>query len=314
MSERLEAAPLPGLATWPGWCCSYCAAPLLLRAHGLFCQAEGRFFSSVDGVYRLLPEERRREILPFLEMYQRVRRDEGWRARPGLPEPSAQAGHAALWRTRAQNFRRAMDAADRALAPGTWRVLEIGAGCAWASLRLLERGFRVAAIDVNLDPDDGLRAAERISPLAEHLPRAEAEMEALPFEPASFDLVVAAGSLHHTTRLSRTLVEVRRVTRRGGVLLVWDSPVYRRREDGEAMVAARMQRHRDRYGVVMPREGESGYLVLGEMQDLFRSAGWLLEVQGWPGRVRESLRDVIEKSRGGRRTARFPVLVARRDG
>ena len=123
-----------------------------------------------------------------------------------------------------------------------------------------------------------------------------------------------SASISASARLSRTLVEVRRVTRRGGVLLAWDSPVYRRREDGEAMVAARMQRHRDRYGVVMPREGESGYLVLGEMQDLFRSAGWLLEVQGWPGRIRESLRDLIEKARGGRRTARFPVLVARRDG
>jgi SAM-dependent methyltransferase len=268
----------------------------------------------VDGVYRLLPEERRREILPFLEMYQRVRRDEGWRACPGLPEVPASAGHAAIWRTRAGTFRRAMEAAERALPAGTWRVLEIGAGCCWASLRLLERGHRVAAVDVNLDADDGLRAAERISPLAEHLPRAEAEMEALPFEPGSFDLVVATGSLHYTARLSRTLVEVRRVTRRGGVLLVWDSPVYRRREDGEAMVAARMQRHRDRYGVVMPREGESGYFVVGELVDLFRSAGWQLDIQGWPGLLREWLRDLVEKGRGGRRTARFPVLVARRDG
>lgn len=285
-----------------------------MRAHGLFCAAEGRFFASVDGVYRLLPEERRREILPFLEMYQRVRRDEGWQARPGLPEPDPRAGHAALWRMRAATFRRAAEAAERALAPGTWRVLELGAGCCWAGLRLLERGCRVAAVDVNLDSDDGLRAAERISPLAEHLPRAEAEMEALPFEPASFDLVVATGSLHHTARLSRTLVEVRRVTRRGGVLLAWDSPVYRRREDGEAMVAARMRRHRDRYGVVMPREGESGYFVLGELRDVFQSAGWQLEVEGWPGRVRESLRDVIERARSGRRTARFPLLLARRDG
>jgi SAM-dependent methyltransferase len=314
VTERAEIDVGPDRPLWPGWCCSYCSQPLLPRPHGLFCDAEGRFFANVGGIYRLLPEERRREILPFLEMYQRVRRDEGWRARPGLPETLPDAPNAAVWKLRAASFRRAMDVLGRALPAMTWRALEIGAGCCWASLRLLERGHRVAAVDVNLDPDDGLPAADRISPLAEHLPRAEAEMESLPFEPGSFDLVLATGALHYTSRLSRTLVELRRVTRRGGVLIAWDSPVYRRREDGEAMVSARMQRHRDRYGVAMPREGESGYLVLGELAGLFASAGWMLEVHGWPGRPREIFRDALEKARVGRRTARFPVLLARRDG
>ena len=60
-------------------------------------------------------------------------------------------------------------------------------------------------------------------------------MEALPLEPRRFDLVIAPGSLHQASRLSRALVELRRVTRRGGVLLALDSPVFRRREDGEAV-------------------------------------------------------------------------------
>ena len=314
MTERAETAYAQDLASWPGWCCSYCSSPLLLRPHGLFCHAEGRFFASVSGVYRLLPEERRREILPFLEMYQRVRRDEGWSALPILPNLPPGARHADIWKRRAVAFRRAVEIAGKAMGPGPWRVLEIGAGNCWTGLRLMERGHRVAAVDVNLDPMDGLVAAERISPLAEHLPRAEAEMEALPFEPYSFDLVAASAALHYTSRLARTLVELRRVTRRGGMLLVWDSPVYRRREDGEAMVAARMRRHQDRYGVVAPREGEAGYLVLGELKDLFASAGWLLEVHGWPGHLREALRDLVEKGRVGRRTARFPILLGRRDG
>jgi SAM-dependent methyltransferase len=275
---------------------------------------EGRFFASVNGVYRLLPEERRREILPFLEMYQRVRRDEGWVASPSLPETAPTAPQAAVWRQRAVSYRRAAELAGRALGSGPWRALEIGAGCCWAGLRLMEHGHRVAAVDVNLDALDGLVAAERVSPLAEHLPRAEAEMEALPFEPGVFDLVIAAAALHYTSRLARTLVELRRVTRRGGILLVWDSPVYRRREDGEGMVAARMRRHQDRYGVVPPREGEAGYLVHGELTGLFENAGWGLEIHGWPGRAREGLWDLLDKARHGRRTARFPVLLARRDG
>jgi SAM-dependent methyltransferase len=169
-------------------------------------------------------------------------------------------------------------------------------------------------VDVDLDPEDGLQAAPALLPEAASLERAEAEMDALPLEPQSFELVVAGASLHHTVSLSRTLVELRRVTRRGGALLVLDSPVYRRRADGEAMVAERMRAQAQRYRVAVPRESQSGYLVLPELHDAFRSAGWLLSVHGWPGPPRELLRDAIEIARHGRRTARFPVLVARRDG
>ena len=57
-----------------------------------------------------------------------------------------------------------------------------------------------------------------------------------------------------------------------------------------------------------------GYLVWSELAGLFEGAGWRLEVNGWPGRLREMARDAVERARWGRRTARFPVLVGRRDG
>jgi SAM-dependent methyltransferase len=297
-----------------GWCCSYCAAPLETHGHGLFCRAEGRWFATQDGVHRLLPEARRRELLPAVEMYQRVRRDEGWRAEPGLPEVPAAHPHSRRWRSRGAALHQACALATARLGPGPWRVLEVGAGCCWAGVRLADAGHRVAAIDLNLDPDDGLRAAERVSPSAAMLLRAEAEMEALPVEPASFDLVLAADSLHHAPRLARTLVELRRVTRREGMLVVLDSPVYRRREDGEAVVAERMRAQARRYGVPMDRDRQPGYLVAGELAGLFRSAGWSLEVHGWPGPAGDWGRALLDVLRHGRRTARFPILLARRDG
>lgn len=55
-----------GLDREAGWCCSYCSAPLEVQAHGLYCAAERRWFASLDGVHRLLPEERRRQLGPFL--------------------------------------------------------------------------------------------------------------------------------------------------------------------------------------------------------------------------------------------------------
>jgi SAM-dependent methyltransferase len=299
--------------SWIGWCCSYCSGPLTPRGSSLFCAREGRWFASLDGVNRLLPEERRRELLPYLELYRRVRRDEGWFAEPGLPEVPRGHRHEAVWRLRARHFKAAMMLLTGRLGPGPWRVLEAGAGSAWVSLRLLEAGHHVVATDVNLDDADGLLAPNRSLAAPSLLPRAEAEMEALPFEPGLFDLVVVAGALHHTPRLGRALVEMRRVTRPGGLLAVLDSPVYRRRADGEAMVARRMEDLGRKYGAAIPRESQAGYLVIGELPGAFRSAGWSLEVQGWPGQMTEWTRDALEVAKHGRRTARFPVLVGSRD-
>jgi SAM-dependent methyltransferase len=299
---------------WVGWCCSYCASPLEPRGHGLFCAAEGRWFATQEGVHRLLPDERRREIQPFLELYQLVRRDEAWRAEPGLPDVPPSHPHAALWRARAQRFRQGLSLVASRMGARPWRVLEVGAGCCWASARLLNGGHQVAAVDINLDREDGLFAAAKLLDDPGRLPRAEAEMDALPIEPGSFDLVLASGSLHYSPHPSRTLVELRRVTARGGSLLVLDSPVYRRRTDGEAMVAQRMREHARRYPLATVREGQSSYLVVGELDELFRSAGWKLELHGWPDPLRETLRDLMEIGRHGRRTARFPIIVGRRDG
>jgi SAM-dependent methyltransferase len=299
--------------SWVGWCCSYCSAPVAARGAGLYCAAEGRWFASQEGVHRLLPEDRRHELLPYLELYRRVRRDEGFVAEAGLPEVAGRHSHEAAWRRRAASFKMALGRAEAALGPGPWRVLEVGAGSAWASLRLLEAGHHVVATDINLDPDDGLLAANRFLVSPARLPRAEAEMEALPFEPALFDLVVAVGALHHAPRLSRALLEMRRVTRRGGLLVVIDSPVYRRRADGEARVAERMEDLSRKYRVAIPRESQADYLVVGEMAGAFRSAGWSLEVRGWPRGAAEWAGDLLEMGGHGRRGARFPVLIGSRD-
>ncbi len=300
--------------SWVGWCCSYCAAPLEPRGHGLYCAAEGRWFATDHGVHRLLPDERRRELQPFLELYQRIRRDEGWKVEPGLPAVAPSHVHAAAWRERAARFRDALEIARLRLGPGPWRVLDVGAGCCWASARLAEAGHRVAAVDVNLDPDDGLLAANLLVSDPSLVPRAEADMEALPIEPSVFDLVFASDALHHAAQLTRTLVELRRVTRRDGVLLVIDSPTYGRREVGEAAVAERMQRYGARYGFAIPRESQPGYFVIGELPALFRDAGWNLEVHGWPNAVRARLAAGLDRLTRGRSQARFPILVARRDG
>jgi SAM-dependent methyltransferase len=146
------------------------------------------------------------------------------------------------------------------------------------------------------------------------LPRAEAELDALPLEPGRVDLVVAEGSLHDTPSVSRALVEMRRVVRRGGVLVVVDSPVFRRRADGDAFVVQAMKEERALVGMAVPRDFRPGYLVRADLADQFRDAGWSARVVGWPPPLRERALDLSRLVRGARPAPRFPVLVARRDG
>jgi SAM-dependent methyltransferase len=278
------------------------------------CEDEGRFFASSGGVYRLLEETRRSQLRPFLEMEHRLRRDSGFEAAPGLPDVPSAHPMATLWRGRSKRLQEGLRIAAHALGEGPLRVLEVGAGCAWASAVLSAAGHRVTAVDASLDPDDGLLAAERVLSPGTTLERAEADMEALPLEPGLFDLVLAVDALHYARGIQGTLVELRRVTRRGGALLVLESPVYARREDGEADVARRMRRLRRRYRLDLPREGQPGYLVRSELPVLFGQAGYRLEAGGLAFGFLARLVDLAAVLLGRGGLPARPVLFARRDG
>ncbi|HUG53525.1 MAG TPA: class I SAM-dependent methyltransferase [Vicinamibacteria bacterium] len=295
MNEDLLLGDAPDLPEWPGWCCSYCAAPLRPSGHGLACAREGRWFATLGGIHRLLDDQRRRELQPAVEAARRAQRDERWTA------------------GRARHFARALDLSAARLGPGPWRVLDAGAGCGWAAVRLLELGHAVVAVDIDVDEGSGLGAAAMFGGDPPRLRRAEADIESLPLEPAGMDLVLAAGVLHQAPRPARTLLELRRVTRRGGILVVIDTPVYRRAAVGERAAAERAEAGRRRYGFDPPELGR-GYLVRSELSGLFEGAGWRLEVFGWPGPLRQGASELVDAARHGRPGPRFPVLIGRRDG
>ena len=92
------------------------------------------------------------------------------------------------------------------------RVLEVGCGEGELAARLAsELGAGVVAID------QSPRMVELA--LARGVDARVADVQALPFEDGSFDVVVAAWMLYHVPDLQRGLSEVARVLRRGGRLL-----------------------------------------------------------------------------------------------
>ncbi len=103
-------------------------------------------------------------------------------------------------------------------------VLEIGAGTGLHTSVIKETGARVVATDISS------QSLELLSQKIKGVKTSVADMERLPFESQSFDIVTSAGSLSYG---EPDLVdsEIRRVLRPGGIFICVDSlnhnPVYR---------------------------------------------------------------------------------------
>lgn len=108
------------------------------------------------------------------------------------------------------------------------RVLELGAGAGLHTRALLQTGAQVIASDIS--PNSLSLLKQRFQNTPGNLKTEVADMESLPFEASSFDVIVCAGSLSYGEP-HVVDAEIRRVLRPGGMLICVDSlnhnPVYR---------------------------------------------------------------------------------------
>ena len=109
--------------------------------------------------------------------------------------------------------------------PGPFeRSLEIGSGTGYFTLNLMQDGVIRSGVCTDVSPGmlDALSAnAARLGLEVETL---ACDAAALPFEDASFDLLLGHAVLHHLPELERAFAEFRRVLRPGGVLLFAGEP------------------------------------------------------------------------------------------
>ncbi len=308
----LETQPQTRLtqSAWtPFLCCPECGGPLGESGGGLVCSRDEAFFATIAGVHRLLGHERQAELAAATAFYCRVRADEGFKHSSQLPRVPRGHAQARIWKQRARHFARFMDWLARERAQGQ-AIVDVGAGCCWAAQRLAERGHHVAALDINLDAQDGLAAVgEERDPGVE---RIEADMEFLPLSASCADVVLLNGALHFARCPQNVVAEARRILKPSGSLVILDSPLYRRSADGEAMVKKKRKDFLGRYGYAPCRDAAAGYFTVSELTRLLERSGFEVRLVGWPSRLREMGRDLIETFRHGRRTARFPMVVATR--
>src|SRR5919107_4984734 len=110
-------------------------------------------------------------------------------------------------------------------SPGPFeRSLEIGAGTGYFTLNLLQAGVMGAAVCTDISPGM-LRALEgNARTLGLDVETVACDAAELPFDDASFDLVLGHAVLHHLPRLEQAFAEFHRVLRPGGTLFFAGEP------------------------------------------------------------------------------------------
>ena len=189
----------------------------------------------------------------FLQDYRLIRHAEGrgsddnayYRA---LPFEDLSGRNTAMWQMRAKTYRYFE---KHILAPLERRIarpldiLDLGSGNCWLSYRLSLRQHRPVAVDIFRDELDGLRAASKYPTPFRVV---EAEFDNLPFPHNSADLAIFNSSFHYSTDYARTLSEAQSCLRPNGSVVILDSPLYAKAEDGRRMVEERHAEFLKRYG------------------------------------------------------------------
>jgi SAM-dependent methyltransferase len=280
---------------------------------GFVCASCGTDFAPANGIIHFLSRERASAAEAFQRQYRRVRERDGFRpASPEyyrqLPSVGAHDAHATEWRIRAESFSSLRRHALPRVGSDPVHVLDLGAGSAWLSHHLAADGHRVVAVDRLEDEADGLGACRHYAvPFA----AVQADFNALPFEPAQFDLVVFDGSLHYAVDPAATLGEAVRMLAPGGTVAVMDSPMFIRDRDGEAMVAAQLRQLEVEHGIRDPVRPGRGYLTFAGLRTAAGTHGLRGRFLPSRGPIGWRIGRQLSRVRVRRAPAAFGVWVAR---
>lgn len=276
------------------------------------CSACGTLFEQRGGVHRFLSRVRAQAAASFEQQYRLVRARDGFRPESPdyyrmLPLVTPDDRNAGVWRIRRESFAHLLDRASRLSRGRALRILDLGAGNGWLSHRLAEAGHHPVALDRLDDPVDGLGACRHY---AVRFPAVQGDFDALPFVPSQFDVVVFDGSLHYSPDPPATLAEARRMLQPSGAIVVMDSPMFARANDGEAMLKDERRRMSAEYGLVDPIRPGAGFLTFSALDRATDAVGLRGLFVPSRGPVVWRLKRRLAQLRLGRAPAAFGMWVA----
>jgi SAM-dependent methyltransferase len=287
--------------------CPRCRTSLdRVSADRLVCPQDGLEYWNIEGIWRFLLPESQAHYTRFIEEYETVRRSEG-RGSPdaeyyrALPFKDLSGNFSKDWAIRARSFNflvKKFLTPIQAHLERPLKVLDLGAGNGWLSNCLAAQGDRVVAVDLLVNEQDGLGAwkhyEHQFTPM-------QAEFNHLPLMDHYADVAIFNASLHYSENYEETLKETFRVVDEEGLVVIMDTPIYRRHASGEQMVAEREAAFLAQYGFASNALESENFLTYQRVRELGDSLGvhwlyfrpfyglrWLLRpLKAWLTRKRE---------------------------
>lgn len=297
--------------------CPRCRSSLERIDSSLFrCPQEGLAFPRKNGIWRFLLPEREAHFQDFIKEYETIRRAEGRGAQDpsfyrALPFEDLSGQFQGDWRIRARSYRvllkRVLPPMEKEVSQPL-KVLDLGAGNGWLSNRLTMHGHHLAAVDLAVNQFDGLGAHRNYHT---NFTPVQAEFDRLPFHTDDADLVIFNAAFHYATSYLDTLKESLRVLRRGGQVVIMDTPIYHHPESGEQMVREREAQFEAQFGFpsnALPSENFLTYRRLDSLADKLKlRCSTFTPFYG----LRWILRPWIARLRGNREPAKFHIIVGK---
>jgi SAM-dependent methyltransferase len=282
--------------------------------NGLECRNCGFRLVVQDDIVHAMPPERVSHYAQFVADYERIRGLEGRGSQTedyyvGLPYKDATGRNSDQWRIRARSFDCLLERVLRQMRGRS--VLDLGAGNCWMSYRLVLAGYDPVAVDLLTNDRDGLGAAIHYQrQLSKVIPRFHAEAANLPFEDEQFDAVIYNASFHYAENYETVLCEALRCVRRGGMVIISDTPWYTREESGTRMVAERQAMFLARYGTASHALNSQEFLTDRRLALLTERCGARWEIYHPKFGLRWAFRPLGAKLRRKREPSRFRIYVA----
>jgi SAM-dependent methyltransferase len=292
--------------------CPQCATDI----DGSVCPACGFSIVLNDGIAHALPPQSAAHYARFIEEYERIRASEGRGSESGdfylgLPYRDTTRRHRAQWKIRACSYDYLVQHLLGGIDHGG--VLDLGAGNCWMSFRLALAGYRPCAVDLLINDRDGLGAAEHYAVRLPRLfPRFQAEIRHLPFADEQFDAAVFNASFHYAENYEASLHEALRCVKKGGVVIISDTPWYAREESGRQMLAERRKAFLQRQDMAADSIASLGYLTDQRLRGMEGALSIRWDVHEPRYGLTWAMRPLVAKLRGRREPSRFRLYVARK--
>jgi SAM-dependent methyltransferase len=295
--------------------CPRCSANLLSPA----CSKCGLQLSENGGVTHALSPDRAAHYANFIVDYERIRSAEGRSSADddfylALPYRDLSGRNSEQWQIRARTFDCLSDRVVKPVLPRGARILDLGAGNCWLSFRLALAGLKPCAVDLLTNDNDGLGSAEHYRKhLPEPLfPRFQAELSRLPFQSEQFDAALFNASFHYAEDAGGVLREALRCVKRGGIVVICDTPWYSGEASGNAMVSERRTAFLRRYGTDSASIQSIEYLTNERLQSLEEHLWIRWKTHSPQYGLRWAMRPFLAKIRGRREPAKFRIYVAQK--